>query len=458
MSTDPRFAEPTPFATAACTPTRSASCGDACLTVSLAGSLFFQSPTGAARGKVLLYLLITMAPFAIVAPVLGPALDRRRAGAALLVIVVGRGPGRAVHRHGACTSASRRPRACSSTRSRSACSCWPKGYSIAKSALVPALVKDDAELVNANSRLALISVIAATVGGAARGRRPAALRRRLVAARSPRSCSWSAAILAIQIPQARAASPTDERRRAARTRTSCTSRASCSRAARWPCSAAASASCAFFAAFSLKNDCSRWASSAPRPRSAASSAWSRRPSLRRSMREEVILASSLVLPAVFTLLGALRRRHGRLRARRVRGRDRRGGRAARVRQPAAARRPRRRARSRVRPVRDAVPAGVGDRRARRHHPVRAELGLFLLAVVLGFAAVSYVAALRAARSRAVRTKLLPDAVDRAITRSRERAVGEVRSRFRRGKRPDNPQPEPQVDTQPDPRPPAANEN
>ena len=40
-----------------------------------------------------------------------------------------------------------------------------KGYAIAKSALVPAVVKDKAELVNANSRLALLSVIAATVGG-----------------------------------------------------------------------------------------------------------------------------------------------------------------------------------------------------------------------------------------------------------------------------------------------------
>ena len=56
-------------------------CGDACIAVSLAGSLFFQSPTGARAVKVLLYLLVTMAPFAIVAPVLGPALDRRRAAA-----------------------------------------------------------------------------------------------------------------------------------------------------------------------------------------------------------------------------------------------------------------------------------------------------------------------------------------------------------------------------------------
>ena len=72
MSTDPRFAEPTPFARLVYAHAISVA-GDACLTVSIAGSLFFQSPTGAARWKVLLYLLLTMAPFAIIAPVLGPS-------------------------------------------------------------------------------------------------------------------------------------------------------------------------------------------------------------------------------------------------------------------------------------------------------------------------------------------------------------------------------------------------
>ena len=71
MSTDSRFARPTPFARLLYAHAVMV-CGDAALTVSLAGSLFFQSPTTAARGKLLLYLLITMAPFAVVAPVLGP--------------------------------------------------------------------------------------------------------------------------------------------------------------------------------------------------------------------------------------------------------------------------------------------------------------------------------------------------------------------------------------------------
>ena len=55
--------------------------------MSLAGALFFQNPAGAAREKVLLYLALTMAPFAIVAPILGPAIDRSRDGRRLLVIL-----------------------------------------------------------------------------------------------------------------------------------------------------------------------------------------------------------------------------------------------------------------------------------------------------------------------------------------------------------------------------------
>jgi hypothetical protein len=49
---------------------------DAMITVALASTVFFGASTNAQRGNVLLYLLITMAPFAVVAPVIGPALDR----------------------------------------------------------------------------------------------------------------------------------------------------------------------------------------------------------------------------------------------------------------------------------------------------------------------------------------------------------------------------------------------
>lgn len=50
--------------------------GDAAVAISLAGTLFFQVPTNEARGQVALFLGLTMLPFAIVAPLIGPVLDR----------------------------------------------------------------------------------------------------------------------------------------------------------------------------------------------------------------------------------------------------------------------------------------------------------------------------------------------------------------------------------------------
>src|SRR5207245_9735656 len=48
--------------------------GDAVVAVALAGTIFFGASTSQARGRVALYLLVTMAPFAVVAPFLGPLL------------------------------------------------------------------------------------------------------------------------------------------------------------------------------------------------------------------------------------------------------------------------------------------------------------------------------------------------------------------------------------------------
>src|SRR5207245_11509876 len=52
------------------------SAGDMMITIALASTVFFSVPTGQARGRVALYLLVTMAPFAVLAPVIGPLLDR----------------------------------------------------------------------------------------------------------------------------------------------------------------------------------------------------------------------------------------------------------------------------------------------------------------------------------------------------------------------------------------------
>ena len=59
--------------------------GDTMVTVSLAGSLFFSVSPTEAKGRVLLYLLLTIAPFAVVSPVLGPLIDRSANGRRILV-------------------------------------------------------------------------------------------------------------------------------------------------------------------------------------------------------------------------------------------------------------------------------------------------------------------------------------------------------------------------------------
>ncbi len=56
------------------------SAGDALLAVALAGTVFFSVPLGEARGRVALYLLLTLLPFSLLIPVAGPVLDSFRHG------------------------------------------------------------------------------------------------------------------------------------------------------------------------------------------------------------------------------------------------------------------------------------------------------------------------------------------------------------------------------------------
>jgi Major Facilitator Superfamily len=427
MSTDPRFAEPTPFARLVYAQAVGAS-GDACILVSMAGSIFFSSPTSAARGKVLLFLLITMTPFVIVAPVLGPALDRMKGGRRLFLI----------------SSAAGRALLCValamyiSKPAPEGLLVYPlafgvlvlqKGSTIAKSALVPALVKDDGELVTANSRLALINAVGAFVGAA-----PAFVVYKLFGA------DWSlrfgaavfvvATILAIQIPRTRLRGPANERlqelEREEMHTPSILLGASAMAVLR-----ASVGFLAFFAAFSLKHDLVALGMAGAFAYIGNFGGVLLAPALRRSVREEVILASSLVLPAVFTLLGALvagsvgfvlaaftigiGAAAGRLGFDSLLQRD--GPDAARGRAFAKFE-----TRFQLVWVIGGVIAII---------PFAKQMGLFLLAVTLGFAAVSYVAALRAARGRVMRSKLLPEAVDRTITRSRDQAFDRVRRRLRK---------------------------
>ncbi len=127
------------------------SAGDALVAIGLAGSLFFSISPEAARTKVALYLLLTMAPFAIVAPLIGPLLDRGSGGRRGVVIAT------LVGRMVLCLFMARHINGLLLFPEAFGALVLGKGYGVAKAALVPGLVDDPAELVQANSKLMLLS-------------------------------------------------------------------------------------------------------------------------------------------------------------------------------------------------------------------------------------------------------------------------------------------------------------
>src|SRR3954471_1193182 len=148
-----RILGPPPFARLASAHAFSAS-ADAFFTVSLAGSLFFNVSIGAARPRVIAYLLLTLAPFVVLAPLVGPLIDRfgRARPAVLASTCLGRGI--------LCLFVAGDIRNVLLYPEAFGVLVLEKAYSVARSALVPTLVRDDEDLVAANSRLARISTVA----------------------------------------------------------------------------------------------------------------------------------------------------------------------------------------------------------------------------------------------------------------------------------------------------------
>src|SRR4051794_39911632 len=132
------------------------SAGDMLITVALASTIFFSVPTGEARGRVALYLLVTMAPFALLAPVIGPLLDRiphgRRAAMAMSMLARAL---LALALAGAVDTGDLElyPAALAVLVSS-------KAYGVVRSAVVPRLLPPTFSLVKANSRVTLAGLLA----------------------------------------------------------------------------------------------------------------------------------------------------------------------------------------------------------------------------------------------------------------------------------------------------------
>jgi hypothetical protein len=131
--------------------------GDALIAVSLAGTLFFSVPSTEARSNVALYLILTLAPFALLGPLLARVFDRSpgayRAGLALSSI------GRAGVAAGFLFLID---------------TLWlfplafvmlvlSRFHGISRSSVLPVVVRNTDELIDANARLARAGVIAAAI-------------------------------------------------------------------------------------------------------------------------------------------------------------------------------------------------------------------------------------------------------------------------------------------------------
>lgn len=131
--------------------------GDAAMVIALADSLFFDMDLNAARSRVLLFLALSFAPFLFVAPLIGPMIDRMPGGRRFVISGV---------------ALSRTVLLVLMAQSIDSLALFPlvfaslvlqKTYIVSKSALVPSTVRSTTELIEANSKLGLISGLTGAV-------------------------------------------------------------------------------------------------------------------------------------------------------------------------------------------------------------------------------------------------------------------------------------------------------
>ena len=132
---------------------------DAAMAIALANTLFFAATSGESKGKVALYLLITIAPFALVAPVIGPALDRIQRGRRLAMCV---------------SSAGQALMAVVMALHFDDWLLYPaalgmmvlsKSFTVLKAAVTPRVTPDEITLSKTNARLTIFGLVAAGVFG-----------------------------------------------------------------------------------------------------------------------------------------------------------------------------------------------------------------------------------------------------------------------------------------------------
>jgi MFS family permease len=134
--------------------------GDAFVAVSLAGTIFFSTSVDQARGRVVLFLLVTMAPFAVLAPFIGPFLDRMQQGRRYLLA------GTMLARGLLCWGMS--------AAITSPVTLLPaafgilvlqKAYGVARASVTPRLLPAEINLVTANARSQLITLTGSMLAG-----------------------------------------------------------------------------------------------------------------------------------------------------------------------------------------------------------------------------------------------------------------------------------------------------
>ena len=139
----------------------SQSAGDAVLALALAGTIFYSPTSGQARSQVGFFLLLTMVPFVLLAPLIGPLLDRFRHGRRWAI-----GTTLAVRAFLSWVVADLlRDQSNWLFPAALTILVGSRAYTVSRAAVVPRLLPAGTTLVGANSRMSMAGVVGAVLGG-----------------------------------------------------------------------------------------------------------------------------------------------------------------------------------------------------------------------------------------------------------------------------------------------------